>query len=355
MKKFLFSMAVLALCVGFQACEDDDEEEVVATEDATAAEDATEDATEEEVVEVVSLAGTYSGWINMTSGLGLTGVLTEQTATISSTSTSNTLTYESSYGTATADLTVDGTAVTGEGTFTMNGADYAVTVTGAIVSETEFKLVISIPDAMGGLDLAFRPGDPVYGLIAGTTSDITSTLTTTTVGAEDNTATWWSVFSDSFELVADSTQTIIEFTNYNCDGALNWNNWVLAFTNLGDGIHGTAADSTYFEYVVLRADNYGWSLTGYYDDANLSNTYNWDDFPTLLDGATVTMALTRTEGTVTMTTITTKNGVDYYYSYFFNVDDAEPVYAFLTTELGHLEISSVKTGTDLYEGLLIKD
>jgi len=75
--------------------------------------------------------------------------------------------------------------------------------------------------------------------------------TTTVVGAEDNTALFWTAFSDSYTIPAENTLHL-EFTNYSSKEN-NWNNWIVVVTNdaerNGDG---------YVEYVVLRADNWGW-------------------------------------------------------------------------------------------------
>ncbi len=192
-----------------------------------------------------------------------------------------------------------------------------------------------------------------------TTEDSASTsgFEAYTVGETDCSTGWWSAWSDSYK-VADGETHITYFKNYT-NGTYNWNNWVIAFVNVGDNIHGASELDTYSEYLVLRADNYGWGT--YYDDSNLSNDYAWDDgtetwtyFPTLMDGANVALAVSVNDGVVTMTAYTqSQDGTLYTYSYNFTVEGLEEVYYFLTTEGGYLDIANAGTATEKELGFAV--
>ena len=71
----------------------------------------------------------------------------------------------------------------------------------------------------------------------------------TSLGAEDCSTGWWSVFTKDMKIPAGQTYEF-NFTNYS-SLAGNWNNYVVILRK---------ADLT--EYAVLRSDNYGWG-TGY--------------------------------------------------------------------------------------------
>lgn len=70
-------------------------------------------------------------------------------------------------------------------------------------------------------------------------------IATTIVGAEDNSAAWWTAFSDYF-VIPSNKLLHLEFVNHGT-GVNNWNNWNLVVTNVADR---DAAD--YTEYFVLR-------------------------------------------------------------------------------------------------------
>lgn len=154
-----------------------------------------------------------------------------------------------------------------------------------------------------------------------------------TIGAADNTAAWWTVFSD-YMTVPDKNTLNWRFTNYTNSSA-NWCNWVIVFTN---GKERDAAD--YVEYVVLRADAYGWGT--YYNAANLTHNYNFDTFATDMNGADVQLKVTRDGNDVTMTTVTTtESGAVYNYDYHFEVSEGiEDLGVFLTCEGAHLTFNA---------------
>ena len=122
------------------------------------------------------------------------------------------------------------------------------------------------------------------------------TIATAIVGAEDNSAGWWTAFSDYFSIPANKLLHL-EFVNHGT-GVNNWNNWNLAVTNeIADR---AAAD--YKEYFVLRSDAYGWgggmAGDGYaFDIKMITQNYPdtdgdgdiWNDFRTTMQGAKVTI------------------------------------------------------------------
>lgn len=121
--------------------------------------------------------------------------------------------------------------------------------------------------------------------------DTTSiTILATTVGAEDNSSGWWTEFSDYFTIPSDKLLHL-EFVNHG-SGENNWNNWNLCVAN------GKRDADNYGEYFVIRSDAYGWggTLTTY--DAGLlkidcpdldEDGDIWNDFRTIMQGATVEM------------------------------------------------------------------
>lgn len=153
------------------------------------------------------------------------------------------------------------------------------------------------------------------------------------VGADDCSDGFFVPKSDFFAIEPGQTFHI-GFENYTA-GVNNWENWVLVIT---DGTsHTDAAYGADKEYLVLRADNYGWG--GKHDAANLSCTYNWDTFKEDMNGAYVDLTVKRDGGDVLITAITTtSNGVEYTMTHKVVVDAEQTIGAFLTLEKAHLII-----------------
>ena len=112
-------------------------------------------------------------------------------------------------------------------------------------------------------------------------------ITVAIVGAEDNSAGWWTEFSQYFS-VPSGKKLVLEFENFG-SGANNWNNWN-ACVALGE----RDADG-YSEYFVLRSDWYGWGNADY-NGAVIEFDYgggevNWDEFREKMQGAYVTLSL----------------------------------------------------------------
>ena len=158
------------------------------------------------------------------------------------------------------------------------------------------------------------------------------------VGAEDNSAEWWTAFS-SYNTIPANKTLHMEFTNYSSK-AQNWNNWLVVLTNNVE----RGADG-YSEYCVLRADNYGWQ--GAKNTANdqtwftsLASNYNWDTFKDEMDGSKVVLEVKRLGATVTIRAdITATSGNTYFEEFVIDCGDGtQDVGMFLTTEQGHLDI-----------------
>ena len=169
---------------------------------------------------------------------------------------------------------------------------------------------------------------------------------TTTVGAEDNTTGWWTAFSDPYTIEPNKTLTL-KFQNFTSK-AENWNNWSVILTQ--DVDFGTEGS----EYLVLRADNYGWQYglnTGPDSDhgwfTSLASNYNWDTFKDDMDGATVQMTITRVYATVTVRAdITTTGGTQYYEEMVLPCGDGtQNIRAYLTIDNAHIVIDNDATAT----------
>jgi hypothetical protein len=165
-------------------------------------------------------------------------------------------------------------------------------------------------------------------------------IATTIVGAEDNSAAWWTAFSDYF-VIPSNKLLHLEFVNHGT-GVNNWNNWNLVVANVADR---DAAD--YAEYFVLRSDAYGWGN----DDFNLkmiSHNYAdidgdgdiWNDFRTTMQGARVTLEIDHSPtGNVFVTaTAVGTNGVELVMTYQQPVSATEDIVAFLVCDGSHFEM-----------------
>jgi hypothetical protein len=155
------------------------------------------------------------------------------------------------------------------------------------------------------------------------------------LGAEDNSTGWWGVHS-ALQSFDGNGAIKFQFYNYGSGGA-NWNNWVLVLTNgIAIGSDGVA------EYLVLRADNYGWGT--YYVGENLACNYNWDTFIADMQGALVDMTIRRIDARLDIIVkVTTAGGVSYNYSFFHNEFPAGPLGACFTTDSSHLDFVSIST------------
>ena len=158
------------------------------------------------------------------------------------------------------------------------------------------------------------------------------------VGAADNSSPFWTSFSNNLVSTSSSSIFHFTFTNYT-DGAANWNNWLLAVTN---GKERSAAD--YKEYIVLRADAYGWnSLYNTASNSNwytsLTHNYDWNTFKSDMNGAVVDLTVSAGSTTITITAVTTTvTGKKYTETFVMPVESGVKG-AFLSCEKSHLSIT----------------
>lgn len=155
----------------------------------------------------------------------------------------------------------------------------------------------------------------------------TLSVNAATIGPEDNSAAWWTAFSDAYT-VNEGEVAKISFVNHNGgvilgdDGKpINWFNWILVATKPNAGNPITTTWDAAYEYGVIRADNFGWGT--YFnkpgDDpagwaASYENSYDWTELPSLLNGAQMDVTLQQdAEGHFVMEAVTTKNGNTYNY------------------------------------------
>lgn len=183
----------------------------------------------------------------------------------------------------------------------------------------------SIADAKAGVDT----GDTTY-----------LTIATAIVGAEDNSAAWWTAFSDYFTIPTNKLLRL-EFTNHGT-GINNWNNWNLAVANAPD----RDADN-YAEYFVLRSDAYGWGNEDF-DLGLVSQNYPdtdgdgdiWNDFRTTMQGADVALEIDHSStGNVFVTaTAVGTNGTELVMTYQQPVSATEDIVAFLVADASHFQM-----------------
>jgi hypothetical protein len=165
-------------------------------------------------------------------------------------------------------------------------------------------------------------------------------IATTIVGAEDNSAAWWTAFSDYFTIPANKLLHL-EFVNHGT-GVNNWNNWNLAVANVAD-----RDAANYAEYFVLRSDAYGWGNDDF-DLKMISHNYPdtdgdgdiWNDFRTIMQGARVTLEIDHSAtGNVFVTaTALGTNGVELVMTYQQPVSATEDIVAFLVCDGSHFEM-----------------
>ena len=166
-------------------------------------------------------------------------------------------------------------------------------------------------------------------------------IATAIVGAEDNSAAWWTAFSDYFAIPTNKLLHM-EFINYT-SGAGNWNNWNLAITNeIAD-----RSSADYKEYFLLRSDAYGWGNSDFalnmisqnYPDTN-GNDDIWDDFRATMQGARVSIDVDHSATGnvyVTATAIGT-NGTTLVETYQQPVSATADIVAFLVCDGSHFEM-----------------
>jgi len=167
----------------------------------------------------------------------------------------------------------------------------------------------------------------------------------TIVGATDNSDASWTNYSEAYAIEANKTLHL-EFvnnhaTNADCEtnswgeGAYkNWFNYVLILSS--DASHAS-------QYFWVRPDNAGGG-DKYNDSANESN-WDWDNFETETNGATVSMDIIRRGSVVTViANMKSTTGVYHFQKYSMDIAESEAtVYAQLTVEHAHIIINDEVT------------
>ncbi len=221
-------------------------------------------------------------------------------------------------------------------TILLRRALYAIVLVAIGLVGCEGELDIYSIDAPS--DLQARVDSIAAAKAAKDTGDTTFlNIATAIVGAEDNSAAWYTAFSDYFT-VPIGQKLVLKFENYGA-GVNNWNNWNLALANVAD----RDADE-YAEYFVLRADAFGWGNENF-DLGVVSQNYPdldgdgdiWNDFRQIMQGADVTIEV---DFSVTGYVFVTATGVgtdgtELIMTYNQPVTGAQEVSAFLICDGSH--------------------
>ena len=169
------------------------------------------------------------------------------------------------------------------------------------------------------------------------------------LGTPERVLGWWSDHTDGYEL-ADGATLKMKLNNYS-DGAENYHNFILAFTNTAvkaDLIPGADNYEGYAEYGVLRPDVWGWGAP----DQPYENTFEkswedtqWADWLALMTDADVDISITRNGGEVTIDyvftgadgTVMTEKAV---FTSYMTADS--PVFVHVGGEGAYIELLSVE-------------
>lgn len=174
---------------------------------------------------------------------------------------------------------------------------------------------------------AEEPAEPV----AADHSDVE--ITGTLVGAQDCSTPFWTEFSDVVA-VPEGESVTANFKNYTSE-LENWNNFVVILQNVADA-HSADDNADYKEYVVVRADNFGWGDS--YEGTTAACDWNWDTFKADIDGADVELTITNNGGTADVVAkVTSAEGTTYNQSYTGIAIDGDLYYC-LTVDGSFIDI-----------------
>ena len=158
------------------------------------------------------------------------------------------------------------------------------------------------------------------------------------VGADDCSSAFWTEFSDYFTIEPGQTFHT-QFINHT-NGSGNWNNWNLCVSTAAE----RGADG-YLEYMVLRADLWGWG-TSYDAGTWESEGYDdWDQFRKDMESALVDLTITREGATVKVVAIATAvNGTVYKETFTTDCGDGnQDINAFFIVDGSYLQIDPEQT------------
>lgn len=159
-----------------------------------------------------------------------------------------------------------------------------------------------------------------------------------TVGAADNSAAWWTAFSNYFRIPANGSMKF-KFINHT-NGKNNWNNWCFALCT-DDERGGT----DYAEYFLIRSDLYGWG-DSYASGTWTSEGYdNWDTFRADMEGAEVTVTVQRNGATVSVEAVAKAINGNVYKEAFTTTcgDGTQVVRAFFVVDGAHIVFDTEET------------
>lgn len=159
--------------------------------------------------------------------------------------------------------------------------------------------------------------------------------TPSVVGATDNSSAFWTEFSDDIKVPAGKTLEY-GFTNYT-DAALNYHNFCVILRN-----------ASLTEYVVVRADNYGWTYDnsgpyGYKDCTPSGGQTDWAAWLAAMNGAKCKVYITNNNNSRADIQITMlgNDGVTYTQSYLgISGIDVNDLQSALTVENAHIVFGS---------------
>lgn len=159
--------------------------------------------------------------------------------------------------------------------------------------------------------------------------------TPSVVGATDNSSAFWTEFSDDIKVPAGKTLEYV-FTNYT-DAALNYHNFCVILRN-----------ASLTEYVVVRADNYGWTYDnsgpyGYKDCTPSGGQTDWAAWLAAMNGAKCKVYITNNNNGRADIQITMlgNDGVTYTQSYWgISGIDVNDLQSALTVENAHIVFGS---------------
>ena len=159
--------------------------------------------------------------------------------------------------------------------------------------------------------------------------------TPSVVGATDNSSVFWTEFSDDIKVPAGKTLEY-GFTNYT-DAASNWHNFCVILRN-----------ASLTEYVVVRADNYGWTYDnsgpyGYKDSTPSGGQTDWAAWLAAMNGAKCKVYITNNNNGRADIQITMlgNDGVTYTQSYLgISGIDVNDLQSALTVENAHVVFGS---------------
>lgn len=167
--------------------------------------------------------------------------------------------------------------------------------------------------------------------------------TPSVVGATDNSSAFWTEFSDDIKIPAGQTLEY-GFTNYT-DAAANWHNFCVILRQ-----------ASLTEYVVVRADNYGWTYDnsgpyGYKDCTPSGGQADWAAWLAAMNGAKCKVYITNNNNgraDIQMTMLG-NDGVTYTQSYLgISGIDVNDLQSALTVENAHVVFNSAASARKHY-------